>query len=185
MTRYNILLYTLKEWDKYIEKIFADGLKERLACKGHEDFFCEYFISFFDKNFKAEQRLVKVLNTLDIASLHADINRYSPSIMIAGLVYVVLSLFIGRSGYALIGFDPLDSPTSDLVFQETSNAIILNFLSSTLSLASIDLITTPVSFFSEFLIAPELEQTLSEHVLLQPFNKSSLSWLHSNNLRLI
>jgi len=185
VTRYNILLYTLKEWDMYIEKVFANGLRERLACSGQEDLFSEYFISFFETNSKAERRLVKVLNTLDIASLHVDINRYSPSVMIAGLVYVALSLFIGRSGYALFGYDSLSSPTCDFVFQESTNALILNFLSSALNLASIDLITTPVSFFSEFLMAPELEQTLSEHVLLQPYNKSSLTWLHSNNLRLV
>lgn len=185
VTRYNILLYTLKGWDKHIEKYCAEGLNERLASSGQVALFAEYFISFLDKNMQSEQRLNKILNVLDVASLHSDINRYCPSVMIAGLVYVVLNFYLTKTGFNLIGFDPLSSPLSDCVFQETANAFVLNFLSGYLNLPSIDSITTPVSFFCEFLVAPDSEPCVSEQVLYQPFNKSLLSWLQSNNLRIV
>lgn len=185
VTRYNILLYTLKGWDKHIEVCCAEGLNQRLASSGQVELFDEYFISFLDKSTQSEQRLNKILNVLDVASLHLDINRYCPSVMVAGLVYVVLNLYLTKTGFGLIGFDPLGSPFSDCGVQETANGFVLNFLSGYLNLPSIDLITSPVSFFCEFLVAPDSEPCVSEQVLYQPFNKSSLSWLHSHNLRIV
>jgi Cyclin, N-terminal domain len=162
-TRYDLLICIMKEWDNYILKIFStlpnnnlslyDSMDEPLRSR-HIQAYNNRVITFLECNSVSYGRYMESTELLDFASLDYQINMFSPSSLIAGLVYLVLIQFFERSEYSLIRWTGIleRAPLTPLFnYREHCEILILNFLAQTLSVNG-EMILEPARFLYQFLI---------------------------------
>ena len=198
VTTYDILLYSLKEWDRYIEthfrKIAEHNADEALVeGLGLEQTISFWMISFMNKSTFADERALMIFNVLDTSTLTIESYKSRPCLLVGGLLYVILSFYMEKTRYGMLGFNSsiheynLEIKAS---LDESFSVTILKFLSSVLQLPSIDELQNPISLFSVLLQCPEANINLTSFhesenpakLWRQLHNPTSLSWSFESNL---
>lgn len=151
-TRLNLLTCILKEWDNFL-------IKNYLNFSGNEvvdvenPVLAQKLITFMEKSNISFKRYLEIMQVLDIASLDYQINRFSPSNFVAGLVYIMLFKFFEESHFSLFKWtDNLENDPNDLIYdyQEHCGNVIFSFLEKTLSINNISQLEEPLSFIQPY-----------------------------------
>ncbi|CAG9318064.1 unnamed protein product [Blepharisma stoltei] len=183
-TVFNWLNWLITQWDIFIEYHFGCVNYNRTTDfenlppeekKKQNELFEKRFIAFKYPNNQSYLRYREILQILDVAVLDFDIMKYSPRLLAAGLLYLMVSKYFYETNYTLLYYDgpdyvdqqpagnELDSDEEKRnAFEEYAEAqhfesasvvqeLYAGFISAALGIMSIEDIYQTVAFFHPFL----------------------------------
>jgi hypothetical protein len=180
-TRQTLLNIILKEWDSFVINTYGEDLTalipDSFPVQQREQFITAYnrrMITVLENNQSAYDRYQDTMQILDAASLDFQINRFSLSSFVAGLIYLMLCKFFEDSNYELfkgpLNSKPLyDEPLE--TYREVTGNLVFSFLARVLAIPSIEMLDFPLRFLIQFSQLPKARRNLDSNFLV-PFIQS-------------
>lgn len=110
VTRFDVLIFCLREWDVYVKNNYL-GVTENnaksatvtgLSIEQSVDY---WLITFLNASEFAETRVLKIFSVLDICALNVESYNFKPCLFVAGLMYVVFTYLVEKSGFGMLGLN--------------------------------------------------------------------------------
>lgn len=152
----------MKEWDCFLIKSYSSlpnnrisdfELMEASLKARHVEAYYYRMVTLMEQNQMAYVRYQQCMQILDAAVLDYRINRFSPTNLVAGLVYFMIKKFFLQSNYCLFYWTgDLNSAVPDLFvdYEEVCSCIVFKFLAENLGINSLEMVEVIQNFLQEF-----------------------------------